>query len=251
MKTHIVRYISFGIIMILLLINLSFFYLLYRDLAVELHYSNVDLKISKEPTSEVIIEPPTPTPTSTPTTNTIVKELPVEKTSTIKKKENIEVEAIITYLEQNGANHKLIELTPLIVGVSKMYDIDPLRTVSIIIHETGFGWSQAMQNNNNVCGMNWSSEQKQKIGIRSDIYNLAVEKTPEASVMNLVMLLVEYKTYNKPLEKLSEIQTIYAPTWDPRNGLSGMDNNSWTTHTVGHYNKIKNIIENQEVYYGI
>jgi len=146
------------------------------------------------------------------------------------------------YLTEKYANERLISLVPFIVHTSAFYDIDPFRVLSIIILETGFGYSDAFVYQNNICGMNWTEEQKRKIGIQSDIYNVAVEKTLEASITNLVQLLVEYRDVgDTPLVTLAEIQTIYAPVSDHREGLDGMNNNEWLLNVTTHFNNIRSI----------
>ena len=173
-------------------------------------------------------------------------ELPAaeEEILRIHNEKQVKIDAINTYLKTKNASIDLEKLTPILVEMCYLYDIDPFRPMAIMIHETGFGKSNAFRNKNNVAGINWTSEQKRKIGIRSDVYNLAVEKTLEASVTNLVMLLVKYKNFKKPLVKLSEIQTKYAPTSDPRNGLDGVYNNEWTRDTIKHYYNMESIYNN-------
>lgn len=159
----------------------------------------------------------------------------------IHKEKQAKKHAITIYLQRNNAPKELVDLVPMLVELCYINDIDPFRPISIIIHETGFGTSKAFKEKNNVAGLNWTSEQKRKIGIKSNIYNLAVEKTLEASVTNLVMLLVTYKNFKKPLITLTDIQTKYAPDNDARNGLHGMDNTTWRKHTIQHYKNINEI----------
>jgi len=149
--------------------------------------------------------------------------------------------AMLQYLQEKSASPELMELIPMLVELCYIYDIDPFRPMSIIIHETEFGKSRAFYENKNVAGINWTNAQKKKIGIKSNVYNLAVEKTRGASVTNLVLLLSMYKNFKTPLVTLSQIQTKYAPSDDARNGLSGMDNSTWAKNTIAHYYNIESI----------
>ena len=163
-----------------------------------------------------------------------------------EKEKRLKIEAINIYLKRINAHERLFKIVVPLVCLSDIYEIDPFRPMAIILLETkrpsgAFGDSDAIRYNKNVCGLNWTDEQKRRIEIRSDIYNLAVEKTLQASVTNLIILLVEYKGYNNPLVTLSEIQTIYAPSNDSRNGLGGMDNTKWTKNTTYHYYEIEKI----------
>lgn len=181
-------------------------------------------------------------PTKTP------EELRVNYTSPTKTPKLIRVKndsdydliygAIYEYMDEIDASKELKDLIPLILTLSKLYDIDPLRPTAIILHETGNGHSKAMQVNRNVCGLNWTERQKELLDLKTDIYNLAVEKTHEASVTNLMVLLKYYRD-NWGLEYLSEIQVKYAPLDDPRNGLSGMDNSVWLKQTIFYYRQIE------------
>ena len=197
-------------------------------LAVSSEGGERDVVQEPKPTEQVIQKRALPT----------IKPKPVIKTESSRCVSTSYTTAINTYLTNNNANPELLTITRLVVVLSELYDIDPYRPMSIIIHETDFGHSKAFKVNRNVCGLNWTDRQKELLGIKPNIYNLAVEKTIEASVTNLIKLLVAYRNFDTPLVTLNEIQTKYAPNNDPRNGLCGMDNSTWAKNTIHHYNQL-------------
>lgn len=143
--------------------------------------------------------------------------------------------AIKQYFKQIGGAGCLEGKEKIFIQISKMYDIDPFRPISIALWETDRGTSYATKKQYNISGMNNSS------GKKTDIYNLRYYTSIDESIHHLVYKLATLYRDKWGLVTLTDIQKRYAPDNDIRNGLDGMDNSIWLENTIKHYRGMENI----------
>lgn len=163
---------------------------------------------------------------------------------TSHKSNQIKVKTINKYFNLNNSG-VLKGKGNIFVQTATLYGLDPYRLVSIAAHESN-GNSYAAKNQNNICGINWSNEevkQLKKRGYNPSIYNIKIYGSIDENILSLGFKLKYLYKDVWGLTTLSEIQTRYAPTSDPRQGLDGMDNTIWTQNTIKIYYKLQEIEE--------
>lgn len=145
-------------------------------------------------------------------------------------------QAIKEYFNQIGGAGVLEDKVNIFIHMAKIYNIDVFRTIAIALLESDKGTSYAATSKqHNISGMNNIPSKY------TNVYNIREYDSIDQSIHHLTYKLATLYRDKWGLVTLSQIQTKYAPSNDPRNGLDGMNNTKWTSNTIQHYKGMEKI----------